>query len=77
MRKLTEQERQLSQLIASAGGSVCPGTDTIIPKAGHKSLRRMERARQLSVEETDDAPRFHLDDGPRFHLTAAGRAEIS
>lgn len=67
MRKLTDQERQLLQLISNAGGSVCPGTDTVIPKAGHKSLRRMERAGLLSVEETQD--------GPRFHLTALGRQE--
>lgn len=67
MRKLADQERQLLQLISNAGGSVCPGTDTVIPKAGHKSLRRMERAGLLRVEETDD--------GPRFHLTALGRQE--
>lgn len=67
MRKLTDQERQLLQFISGAGGSVCPGTDTVIPKTGHKSLRRMERAGLLSVEETDD--------GPRFHLTPLGREE--
>lgn len=61
-RRLSDQERQLLQLISNAGGSVCPGTDTVIPKAGHKSLRRMERAGMLRVEETDDGPRFHLSD---------------
>lgn len=61
-RRLSDQERQLLQLIFRAGGSVCPGTDTIIPKAGHKTLRRMERAGLLRVEETDDGPRFHLSD---------------
>lgn len=69
MRKLTDQERQLLQLISNAGGSVCPGADTSIPREGHRSLRRMERAGLLRVEETDD--------GPRFHLTGAGRAEIA
>ncbi|WP_108397594.1 hypothetical protein [Devosia submarina] len=68
MRKLTDQERQLLELINSAGGSVCPGTDTTIPKAGHKALQRMARAGLLSIEETDD--------GPRFHLTSAGRGEV-
>lgn len=68
MRKLTDQERQLLQYIDAAGGSICLGTDTSIPKAGHKSLQRTERAGLLRVEETDD--------GPRFHLTAAGRAEV-
>lgn len=67
-RRLTDQERQLLRLIADAGGSICPGIDTNIPKEGHRSLRRMERAGLLTVEETQD--------GARFHLTAAGRAEI-
>jgi len=69
MRKLTDQERQLLSLISSAGGSVCPGTDASIPKAGHKSLRRMAGAGLLTVEETDD--------GPRFHLTELGRQEAN
>ena len=68
MRKLTDQEHHLLQYIDAAGGSVCPGTDASIPKAGHKSLQRMERAGLLRVEETDD--------GPRFHLTAAGQSEV-
>ncbi len=68
MRKLTDQERQLLQLISEAGGSICPGVDVQIPREGHKSLRRMERAGLLRVEETDD--------GPRFHLTVDGQAEL-
>ncbi|MFD2646389.1 hypothetical protein ACFSX5_01115 [Devosia albogilva] len=68
MRKLTAQERQLLHLINNAGGSICPGVETSIPREGHKSLRRMERAGLLRVEETQD--------GFRFHLTDAGRAEI-
>ena len=67
-RKLTDQERQLLALISSAGGSVCPGVDASIPKAAHVSLRRMERAGLLRIEETDD--------GARFHLTGDGRAEV-
>jgi predicted transcriptional regulator len=67
MRKLTDQECQLLQLISNAGGSICPGVDVSIPREGHRSLRRMERAGLLRVEETDD--------GPRFHLTAIGRQE--
>ena len=67
MRKLTDQERQLVLYIDAAGGSVCPGTDASIPKAGHKSLRKMVTRGDLTVEETDD--------GPRFTLTAQGRLE--
>lgn len=68
MRRLTDQERQLLRLISDAGGSVCPGADTVIPRDGHKSLRRMERAGLLRVEETDD--------GVRWHLTALGQEEV-
>ena len=68
MRKLTDQERELLQLISNAGGSICPGIDVSIPREGHKALRRMERAGLLRVEETDD--------GPRWHLLPAGAAEI-
>ena len=67
MRPNPEEQRLLA-LISESGGSVCPGTDTSIPKAGHRALRRMERAGLLSVEETDD--------GPRFHLTALGQEEV-
>lgn len=69
MRKLTDQERQLLQLISNAGGSICPGIDVSIPREGHKSLRRMERAGLLRVEETDD--------GYRFHLTSLGMEEAN
>lgn len=69
MRKLTNQERQLLEYIDAAGGSVCPGTDASIPKAGHKSLRRMAGAGLLTIEETDD--------GPRFHITELGRQEAN
>jgi hypothetical protein len=70
MRKLTDQEHQLLQYIDAAGGSVCPGTDASIPKAGHKSLRRMATAGLLRIEETDDGPRFHLTAEGREHATA-------
>jgi hypothetical protein len=68
MRKLTEQERQLLRLTSSAGGSVCPGTDTVIPKAGHKALRHLVSRGDLTAEETDD--------GARFTLTAQGQSEV-
>lgn len=69
MRKLSEQERQLLHLINNAGGSICPGVETIIPRGGHKSLRRMEKAGLLRVEETDDGPRFHLTDSAMAEIT--------
>lgn len=69
MRKLTDQERQLLQLIKFNDGSICPGVEVSIPPEGHKSLRRMERAGLLSVEDTDD--------GPRFTLTEQGQEEAN
>lgn len=65
MRKLTEQERSLLAHIAAVGGSYCPGTDAGIPKAAHRVLGRLVTRGDLTVEETDD--------GPRFTLTAQGR----
>jgi DNA-binding transcriptional regulator PaaX len=55
------------QLISNAGGSICPGVDVQIPREGHKSLRRMERAGLLQVEDTQDGARFHLTDEGRRH----------
>lgn len=69
MRKLTDQERQLLQLISNAGGSVCPGVDTSIPRAAHKSLRKMVTRGDLAIEDTDD--------GPRFTLTSQGQEEAN
>lgn len=69
MRKLIDQERRLLQLISNAGGSVCPGVDTSIPRAAHKALRKMVTRGDLTVEETDD--------GPRFTLTSQGQEEAN
>ncbi len=68
MRKLAPDQIHLLGLIADAGGSVCPGTDTFIPKAAQKVLRRLVIRGDLMNEETDD--------GPRFHLTAQGQREV-
>lgn len=69
MRKLTHQDRQLLQLISNAGGSVCPGVDTSIPRAAHKALRKLVTRGDLTVEDTDD--------GPRFTLTSQGQEEAN
>lgn len=69
MRKLSDQERQLLQLISNAGGSVCPGVDTSVPRAAHKALRKMVTRGDLTVEDTDD--------GPRFTLTTQGQEEAN
>lgn len=69
MRKLTDQERQLLRFVSEAGGSFCPGSDTTarIPRDGHKSLKRMAKDGFLTIEDTDD--------GPRFTLTSQGQEE--
>lgn len=69
MRKLTDQERQLLRFVSEAGGSFCPGSDSTarIPRDGHKSLKRMAKDGFLTIEDTDD--------GPRFTLTQRGKEE--
>jgi hypothetical protein len=67
MRKLTDQERQLLERVASAGGSHCFRQEDNIPAAGHKTLRSLERCGYLTVEPTDD--------GPLVTLSAHGRSE--
>ncbi|MET0438273.1 MAG: hypothetical protein ABW043_12355 [Devosia sp.] len=71
MRKLTDQERQLLRFVSEAGGSYCPGADTTarIPRDGHKSLKRMAKDGFLTIEDTDD--------GPRFTLTSQGQEEAN
>jgi hypothetical protein len=69
MRRLAPHEAEFLSLIAQAGGSMCPGVDAAIPRAADKVLRRLVSRGDLSVEETDD--------GPRFTLTAQGRADAS
>lgn len=69
-RKLTDQERQLLQLISGAGGSICPGSDVSgkIPSPGRKSIAWMVSKGFITEEMTDD--------GPRWHLLPAGAAEM-
>lgn len=71
MRKLSDQERQLLRFVSEAGGSFCPGADTTarIPRDGHKSLKRMAKDGFLTIEDTDD--------GPRFSLSAKGQVEAN
>lgn len=70
MRKLSEQERQLLRDIVDQDGSICPGREIVgrFSKQGRKSLRQMADMGYLTVEDTDD--------GPRYHLTTQGRAEV-
>ncbi|NGP19156.1 hypothetical protein [Devosia aurantiaca] len=70
MRRLTDQERQLLRDIIEQDGSICPGRDIVnrITKQGHKSLRQMAGVGFLTIEDTDD--------GPRYHISAQGRAEV-
>jgi hypothetical protein len=69
MRKLDHVEIHLLGLILDAGGSVCPGLNANMPSNANKVLRKLVNRGDLTVEETDD--------GPRFTLTAQGRADAS
>lgn len=61
--KLTPSETKLVDLIRNAGGSICPGKDASITSEVHRLLRKLERRGVLSVEETDDGPRFSIAGG--------------
>lgn len=67
MRKLTlVQSRMLWFIAEYHGGSYMPwGMDPLLLKA----LRKLVQAGRLTVENTDD--------GPRYHLTALGREEAN
>ena len=62
--KLTPSEAKLVELIGNMpGASYCPG-DGVQP--GHelqRLIRRLERKGVLSVEATDDGPRYSLRGG--------------
>jgi hypothetical protein len=66
MRKITERQRQLLQIIAETGYSYCPRSD-LDPRAV-SDLHELVKAKRLTVETNDGAP-------PRYHLTAQGRAD--
>lgn len=63
MPKLTPSEDKLVDLIRNAGGSICPGNDASISPAMHKMLRRLARKGVLTIEDTDDGPRFSIAGG--------------
>jgi len=67
MKKLTPVQSKMLWFIAEHhGGSYMPwGMDPLLAKALHKLVQ----AGRLTVENTDD--------GPRYHLTAQGRADAS
>lgn len=69
MKKLSDNERELMQRVADAGGSHCFRADDHIPGAGHKALKSLEYRGYLIVEPTDD--------GPLVTLTAQGRGEVN
>lgn len=57
--RLSPSESKLVELIrAMPGASYCPGADGVILGHVHTIIRRLERKGFLSVEATDDGPRF-------------------
>ncbi|MFC3706320.1 hypothetical protein ACFOOL_16355 [Devosia honganensis] len=61
--KLTPSEAKLVDLIkAMPGGSYCPGRDATVTSEVNRLLRRLGRRGVLSVEATDDGPRFTVVD---------------
>jgi predicted transcriptional regulator len=62
--KLTPSEAKLVELIkAMPGESYCPGADDRPHSEVSRIVRRLERQGVLSVEMTDDGPRYTVRDG--------------
>lgn len=59
--KLTPSEQRLVDLIrAMPGGSYCPGADARATPEVSRLIRKLERRGVLTVEMTDDGPRFFV-----------------
>lgn len=65
MKKLTDHEARLLDLIGMAGGSWCPTQEERERPEVWAALRGLERKRRLWVEAEDGAM-------PRYHMTAGG-----
>lgn len=63
--KLRPSDEKMVELMRNAGGSYCPGRDVTINREVRRILRRLETKGIVTIEETDD--------GPRFTLTPQGR----
>jgi len=62
--KLTPSEAKLVELIrAMPGGSYCPGADNRPHSEVSRIIRRLERQGVLTVEMTDDGPRYTIAGG--------------
>lgn len=61
--KLTPDETEVVALIRAAGGSVCPGVDFHPTAWVQKIIRRLDRLGVITVEPTDDGPRFTVREG--------------
>lgn len=67
--KLTFTEQMLLHLLHEAGGSICTSSDRRITKEVRRAANRLADKGLLSIEETQD--------GPKFSLTAQGKAEVN
>lgn len=62
--KLTPSEAKLVELIsAMPNGSYCPGADTPTLGHVHALIRKLERKGALTIEATDDGPRYTVREG--------------
>ena len=61
--KLTPSEQALVRLLVLTGGSRCIGSDTKITSEVRRIANRLERKGVLSIEDTQDGPRFTLREG--------------
>jgi len=69
MRKLDQGETNALRFVARVGGSYCPNRDACAEPLIIDTLNSLVRKKRLSVEATDD--------GPRYSLTALGEADAA
>jgi hypothetical protein len=69
MRKLTQSEQNALRFVTRVGGSYCPNRDACAEPFITDTLDSLVRKKRLSVEGTDD--------GPRYTLTVQGEVDAA
>lgn len=69
MRRLESNEENALRFVKRVGGSYCPDRDAAAEPFILDTLNSLVRKKRMTVEATDD--------GPRFHLTMLGEADAA
>lgn len=69
MKRIEKGHVNVLKFVAHIGGSYCPSSDACAEPFIMDTLNYLVKAKCLTVEPTDD--------GPRFHINARGRDMVS